>query len=84
MLIPLTVVNFWYTDIKLDCKPTSVILLCFDRTTTMVMMVLVVGDDDEGWESPKVPLNFQFCILCLMNSRVGLNINFEDGFKYKF
>ena len=46
MLIPLTV-------IRLDCKPTSVILLCFDRTTTMVMMVLVVGDDDGGWESPK-------------------------------
>ena len=47
--------------------PTSLILLRFDHTTTMVMIVLVVGDDDEGWESLKAqssPLtsSFAYCI----------------------
>ena len=45
---------------------TSLILLRFDHTTTMVLMVLVVGDNDEGWESPKAqrpPLtsSFAYC-----------------------
>ena len=45
--------------------PTSLILLRFDHTT-MVMIVLVVADGMGKSESPKVPLNFQFCILYLM------------------